>query len=153
MSRRSAGLRLEQDAPVLFCDFRDVVLPAVERELGSGHEMTPLGNGGGGGFFISRHPVHGSCGDAMRLEFCFSNWAVDCGDDHALVAHVHHLEFFGTPPHTWTIDEIEATNKALVVSLQWWVLQSKGMKLARRHHLLGKAAPLSETPRRLALYS
>jgi len=139
------GLRLRQDAPVLFSDFETKVLPAVSEAFGSTYTAHALNREEGGIYFSIRNGAVCKT-DGFQVRFDFGNWAAHFGADTSLPHYedpgplvpmnhkgVHTLGY-KTDTTKWTPKEKRTLQIALVKVLQWQPLRSPGYKEALTYY-------------------
>lgn len=142
------GLRLQQDAPVLFSDFETKVLPAVNNAFGPTYNAHLLNRVEGGIYFSVRGGKHCAT-DGFQVRFDFGNWGAHCAADTSLPDYedpgpltpwnpkgdwVHTLAY-KTDTKKWTKAEKDTLQIALVKVLQWRPLHSPGHKKARSYYI------------------
>ena len=142
------GLRLQQDAPVLFSEFETKVLPAVNNAFGPTYEAHLLNRVEGGIYFSVRGGTECTT-DGFQVRFDFGNWGDHFGAVTSLPDYkdpgllipwnpkgdwVHTLKF-KTDTKKWTKAEKDTLQIALVKVLQWCPLHSPGYKKARSYYI------------------
>lgn len=142
------GLRLQQDAPVLFSDFQTKVLPVVNEAFGPTYKAHLL-NRVEGGIYFSMRDGKECATDGFQVRFDFGDW----GDHYTADTTLPHYEDgpplipwnhkgdwvhtlgYKTDTKKWTKDEKDTIQMALVKVLQWCPLSSKGYKKARSYYI------------------
>lgn len=143
------GLRLQQDAPVLFADFETKVLPAIDEAFGPLYKAHLLNRMEGGIYFSVRNGIPCKT-DGFHVRFEFANWGAHYGADASLPHYedagplipwnhesnwIHNLWFKSCETTKWTAKEKTTMQIALVKVLQWRPLHSQGYKLARAYYI------------------
>lgn len=142
------GLRLQQDAPVLFSDFQTKVLPVVNEAFGPTYKAHLL-NRVEGGIYFSMRDGRECATDGFQVRFDFGDW----GDHYTADTSLPHYEDgpplipwnhkgdwvhtlgYKTDTKKWTKAEKDTIQMALVKVLQWRPLHSPGYKKARSYYI------------------
>lgn len=142
------GLRLQQDAPVLFSDFETKVVPVVNEAFGPTYKAHLLNRAEGGIYFSIRDGKQCTT-DGFQVRFDFGDW----GDHYTADTSLPHYEDAGplipwnqrgdwvhtlgykTNTKKWTKAEKDTIQIALVKVLQWRPLHSPGYKKARSYYI------------------
>ena len=148
LTQMEGGLRLQQDAPILFSDFETKVLPAVSRAFGPTYTAHALNREEGGIYFSVRDGA--ACKtDGFQVRFGFGNWGAHFGADTSLPHYedpgplvpwnhkgdwVHTLRY-KTDTTKWTPKEKRTLQIALVKVLQWRPLRSPEYKEALTYYI------------------
>ena len=142
------GLRLQQDAPVLFSDFETKVLPVVNEAFGSAYTAHLLNRMEGGIYFSLRNGKQCTT-DGFQVRFDFANFGTWFGIDPLLPHYeepgplipwnhkgdwVHTLGY-KTDQKGWTKVERDTLQIALVKVLQWRPLSSPGYKKTKPYYI------------------
>jgi len=131
-----SGLRLQQDAPVLFSEFETKVLPAVDAAFGPDYTAHLL-NRMEGGIYFSVRAGKPLAHDGFNVRFSFLDWGLEFGVDKTLPHYedggplvpenrswIHELDYRNHRiSGEWTPTEKKTMEAVLVRVLQWRTLR------------------------------